>query len=82
MLRVDVPETSKQPAFTRFYGSAAIYSIIPADEEIVKAMAERYETQPIESWNLSEIIKKHATLGIGAASERGYPEEEDDDLPY
>lgn len=31
-LRVDIPETSKQPAFTKYYGSAAIYAINPVDE--------------------------------------------------
>jgi hypothetical protein len=59
MLRVDVPETKSQPAFTRFFGSAAIYAINPVDEETAKHYAEKLEVKPIDSWNISEIIKKH-----------------------
>lgn len=40
MLRVDVPETDKNPAFTRFIGGSAIYAINPCTEEIAKWTAE------------------------------------------
>lgn len=36
-LRVDVPAVGDKPAFTRFYGPSAIYSITPVDQ----ATAER-----------------------------------------
>lgn len=71
MLRVDVPETTTQPKFTRFFGSAAIYSIIPADEDTCKYMAEKIQVKPIESWNISEIIKKHNSLVLeGSAASK------------
>jgi hypothetical protein len=59
MLRVDVPETASQPAFTRFFGSAAIYAINPVDELTAKMTAERLELKPIESWRIEEVLKKH-----------------------
>lgn len=62
MLRVDVPETTSQPTFTRFFGSSAIYSINPVDEETCKFMAEKIQVKPIESWNISEIVKKNHAL--------------------
>jgi len=62
MLRVDVPETTQQPSFTRFFGSSAIYSINPIDEDSCKFMAEKLQVRPIESWNVSEIVKKHNEL--------------------
>lgn len=62
MLRVDVPETAAQPAFTRFFGSSAIYSINPIDEDSCKHMAEQLQVRPIDSWNVSEVVKKHNAL--------------------
>lgn len=62
MLRVDVPETESQPAFSRFFGSGAIYAINPVDEQTCRHMAEKIQVKPIETWNISEIMKKHHAL--------------------
>lgn len=86
MLRVDVPETQHQPKFTRFFGSAAIYAINPVDEQTAKFMAEKIQMKPIDSWNISELQKKHTAL----LSEHRMEEEinaddsylVDDGLPY
>lgn len=68
MLRVDVPETSTQPAFTRFFGSAAIYAINPIDEQTARFMADKLQVKPIESWNISEVMKKaQETLALSHA---------------
>lgn len=40
MLRVDVPETKSQPAFTRFLSSGAIYAISPVSLWDVKKVVE------------------------------------------
>lgn len=58
MLRVDVPQTNYAPAFTRFFGSSAIYSINPIDELSAKLMAEQLQVQPINSWDLSKVMEK------------------------
>lgn len=69
MLRVDVPETTEQPAFTRLFNASAIYSINPVDETTAKATAERIQIKPIEAWNISEVMKKaNEKLLISSAS--------------
>lgn len=47
MIRVDVPAVGKAPAFTRFYGAAAIYSITPTSEEVAKVVAQSIRAAPI-----------------------------------
>ena len=80
MLRVDVPETTTQPKFTRFFGSSAIYSIIPVDEDTCKFMAEKIQVKPIESWNISEIVKKnHALLLEGSVKQVPAGDQDDND---
>lgn len=64
MLRVDVPETTKQPGFTRLFGSGAIYDINPVDEQTARYFAEKLEVKPIEAWNIGELIKKHTALQL------------------
>lgn len=67
MLRVDVPETKKQPAFTRFFGSSAIYAINPIDEETARFYADKLEIAPIQAWNISDLVKKHHALLLEGA---------------
>lgn len=62
MLRVDVPETTRAPAFTRFFGASAIYAINPVDDSTVKAYAERLQIMPIDSFNMSALMEKHMAL--------------------
>lgn len=50
MLRVDVPGTEAQPAYTKFYGGTAIYAITPTTEEIAKVAAQRLAVRPVDSW--------------------------------
>lgn len=85
MLRVDVPETDKVPAFTRLFGSAAIYAINPVDEITCRHMAGQLEVRPIESWNVSEVLKKYQqqlTLGEAMAAAHGESLDEEDDFDY
>jgi len=58
MLRVDVPATKKQPAFTKFYGSAAIYAINPVDEATATLAAESLEVAQITTWQAESFIEK------------------------
>ncbi len=59
MLRVDVPETEKIPAFTRFLGSSAIYAINPVDEVTARHYAQNLQVQPINAWDIQAIVKKN-----------------------
>lgn len=64
MLRVDVPETSKQPAFSKMYGMSSIFSISPVDEVTAKAHAEALEVKPIMVWEVERSIDKRVQEGI------------------
>lgn len=59
MLRIDVPETSHNPAFTRFMGIASIYAINPVTEEVAKMWAERLQVTPVEPWDIRKFIEKN-----------------------
>lgn len=78
MLRVDVPETTKQPAFTRFFGSAAIYSINPVDEITAKHYAEQLEKKPIESWDIKEMLKRNSQLTLSNSEDDDHETEDKD----
>lgn len=60
MLRVDVPETENEPAFTRFLGSSAIYAINPVDEKTARHIASGLGVKPIQVWDVNDIIKKNS----------------------
>lgn len=72
MLRVDVPETKDQPAFTRFFGSAAIYAINPVTEEVARHQAEQLSVKPIDSWDIRKFQEKH--LQLQAADQQEDPD--------
>lgn len=52
MLRIDVPETNSQPAFTKFQSAQSIYSITPVTEEIARAAVAEYQVRPIQVYSL------------------------------
>lgn len=68
MLRVDVPASTEKPAFTRFFGSAAIYAINPVDETTARVFAERLQLQPISVWDIREFIDKNQDKLLPKAS--------------
>lgn len=93
MLRVDVPETTEQPAFTRFFGSSAIYAINPVDEATARFYAERLEQKPIESYDVKKMLEKNdkLRLALTVGEQREVPVgqdgiedsfEDEDDRPF
>lgn len=56
MLRVDVPETTKNKAFTRILSAGVIYAINPVSEDIAKAAAETINVVPITPYAISEMV--------------------------
>lgn len=52
-IRVDVPESGKQAAFTRFYGPGAIYSITPVDEQTGRLAVANLRQEPITIYGLA-----------------------------
>lgn len=62
MLQVDVPETPGKPAFTRLFGGSAIYAINPLSEETCRAMVTRLDKEPIVTYDVSDLVRKHQAL--------------------
>jgi len=58
-IRVDVPETTKQPTFTRYLNPSAIYDINPVTEEVVNIKAESLQVTPITMWDIREVVKRN-----------------------
>jgi hypothetical protein len=52
-VRVDVPTTQKQLAFTKFFGSGAIYCITPCDEATALIAIDRLLSRPIDLFKLN-----------------------------
>ena len=78
-IRVDVPETSQQPKFTRLLNPSAIYAINPVTEDVMLHMAEMITSKPIESWDIQKMQQK--LLALKPKSEVVREPEDDDDLP-
>lgn len=65
MLRVDIPKTAKQGAFTKFFGPGSIHSLTPTTEEIARALAERLDQAPISVYDLPQLAKQQRRLTSG-----------------
>ena len=53
-IRIDIPETDSQPAFTQFYSGQAVYCITPTTEEIARRIAANTFSRPVHAFELSE----------------------------
>lgn len=58
MLRVDIPETPRQPAFTQYYGMSSIYCLSPVTEEAARKTAESLNVAPPIPYELGAAIDK------------------------
>lgn len=61
-VRIDVPETTQQPKFTRLVNPSAIYAINPVTEEVMLHMAETITSKPIDSYDVREMQEKLMAL--------------------
>jgi len=55
-LRLDVPESEGQPAFTRFINPSAVYAINPTSEEIARGAARAMRPEPVHRWELPKQL--------------------------
>jgi len=62
MLRVDVPGTETQPAYTKFYGGSAVYAITPTTEEIATVAALRLAVRPVSEWTVPDPKPRRALV--------------------
>ena len=70
-LRVDVPECDGQPAFTKYLGSGAIYSMTPCGEQVAKAALKEIQPAPISVYipSLAKIFSGQKQLALGEREE-------------
>jgi len=80
-VRIDVPQTGERPAFTRFYGSAAIYSFTPVSEEVARLALSQMQPEPVTIWipELHKQIEPPATFIEHESDEDNY---HDEPLPF
>lgn len=57
LLRIDVPETEKNAAFTRFFGVSAIYSLTPVTEDVAREISKTVRAEPITQWDIPDEWK-------------------------
>lgn len=86
LMRVDVPETSKREAFTKFYGGSAIYAITPVSQAVARAMAEGLDETPIQTWRMKTVDPApqlpETTSGGYASEDVVVDEDEPLDAPF
>lgn len=55
-IRIDVPNTSGCPPFTKYHLPTAIYGMTPVDEDYATRYAERIAAKPINDYKHNEVI--------------------------
>ena len=75
MLRVDVPGTTDQTAFTKFFGGAAVYAITPTTQEIATAAAQKLTIRPVQEW----VVPDPNRQLVDSQSNYDYAEQDDYD---
>src|SRR6266849_111099 len=65
-VRVDIPEMNGEPAFSKLFGNAAIYSITPVSEQIARLVAREFQSRPLTVYirELEEDVRRRR-LGSG-----------------
>lgn len=82
-VRVDVPETDKQPKFTRFFNPSAIYAINPVSKETMEIMVNQIQSKPISAWDVRDFTNKLLTLKDNSPESVNHNKEDKDDvLPW
>jgi len=80
-VRVDVPEAAGRAAYTRLLGQGAIYAINIVSEEIGRAAAVTFRSEPVSAFDFPELSRQR--LGHDAApNDLGVADLADDDLCF
>ncbi|TXH46021.1 MAG: acetyltransferase [Desulfurellales bacterium] len=53
-VRVDVPASGDELAYSKLFGAGSIYCITPVDEQVARAVAPKCGESPVSVWNLPE----------------------------
>lgn len=79
-VRVDIPESDEQPAFTKLFGASSIYCITPVTEDVARRMSATLRQTPISVYDLpSDVRAALATPSLAHSGADEYPDELDDD---
>lgn len=81
-LRVEIPETSRQPAFTRIINPSSVYDINPVTEDVAKLYAENLHVKPIESWDINRFMEKVKENKLALEAKKDDEDYDDDDDVY
>jgi hypothetical protein len=57
-LRLTIPETSRQPTWTRLFKDNSIYSIDPCTESVARYKAETLNIAPMTVWDANSMLEK------------------------
>jgi hypothetical protein len=83
MLRVDVPETSKRAAFTKYLSTSAIYGISPCTEETARARAESQQATPFSSWSVEQqVLSNLRQKGLLIEHKPEQADHDDEEQPF
>lgn len=74
-LRIDVPETSRKRAYTKYIGTGSVYAITPTDESTARIAAVRLDEPPVNPY----VVPTEYQLAAQAAAD-GYHDEPDPDF--
>lgn len=81
-IRIDVPATSKAPAFTRMVSPSSIYAINPTTQDLARRAAEAFQPRPVQEWELPRALPpaEGALKHLGSHNpDRTFTSSEDDD---
>jgi hypothetical protein len=76
MLRIDIPEVEEAPAYTRFYGPGAIYSLTLVTEEIARAALKAIRPAAVTVYIPRQIAP---SAGYGSYYDADDGDEDDED---
>jgi len=79
MLRVDVPEVDGAPAYTRFYGPGAIYSLTLVTEDLARKAIRAIRPQAVTVYIPSERHISESTMTTADDEEYYTIDTEDED---
>jgi len=79
-LRVDVPETDQQPAYSRLFGSAAIYAINPVDEITARLFVKQLNVGPVSIYSGETFTEKY--LSAKAALPPSSNNDDEDEIGF
>lgn len=80
-VRIDVPETSRKPAYTKYIGTGSIYAISPTSEAAARIAAMRLDEPPVNVYVIPLEYQLPAKVDGDMIQSRlpEYPDDVDDE---